>query len=732
MSKLKIPIAVVGIILVVCSLLLAAYIGISGLKYYKVAVGYKDLSDLSYELSYAVFTGEGGYENREGFISSLLSERESESAFPISTRINPVTALYRNTAGIDGAREQKGETVSNEIGVSAVSGSYILNEYYVKNKVLTLSDGRYMNCSLRYKEGDTVEIMATDGLGLSVGDPCVLALSGKEDGQDVYISCTVVGTVKKGLIMPCLYKMSDETKITIRLMYDILYEDETVYLPELDFLTCDRESDNLFIAAYNVLDGNGIKGSDPYDIGISNLIKKYSGLNPAIGATVGNMTDIYSFLYGSNYGLDSLFFDTPIDLSDFSGFVCLSFFPCLLSLFVLIRIVIFIRSKPKKGFVLKSVLSVLLCALITAFPFMLSFTLTSDLITYKKIVNNMDLSFFADGGTDKKYLAFFGSERGKNFKSFVSELSGQEAFVSSFAFENSVADRLYTGNENPAFSVVNEHDLKFSVKVKNAREEMADSFVIYDYYAEADLLRLTAGEYPDFGKNYRTGDILEIVVTDGLGLSVGDTCFLTLSALNENEEPVYTKCTVTGIAKKGVFIPYDKQIFARMRSANNVKLKYNTLFLNERVYTPSLKGYYTYNSNLIDHAETDHIKENALLMTMLVTKKTQDSAFLNLISELKRKYNALDMENDDIAPFSKSYNFRGMNYMGAYTENRYRYPDGSLTVNTVYLFSIILFLSLSLILCLLTAHRVYRLLKTKEEKSLSLFETELDEGYGDL
>ncbi|MGI6745361.1 MAG: hypothetical protein ACOX45_04180 [Acutalibacteraceae bacterium] len=102
------------------------------MKYYKVAVGYKDLSDLSYELSYAVFTGEGGYENREGFISSLLSERESESAFPISTRINPVTALYRNTAGIDGAREQKGETVSNEIGVSAVSGKLYIKRILCK------------------------------------------------------------------------------------------------------------------------------------------------------------------------------------------------------------------------------------------------------------------------------------------------------------------------------------------------------------------------------------------------------------------------------------------------------------------------------------------------------------------------------------------------------------------------------------------------------------------------
>ena len=85
MNKLKTPISVIGIILAVCSLILAAYIGISGLKYYKISVGYKDLSDLSYELSYAVFTGEGGYENREGFISSLLSEGKSESAFPIST-----------------------------------------------------------------------------------------------------------------------------------------------------------------------------------------------------------------------------------------------------------------------------------------------------------------------------------------------------------------------------------------------------------------------------------------------------------------------------------------------------------------------------------------------------------------------------------------------------------------------------------------------------------------------
>lgn len=725
MNKLKTPISVIGIILAVCSLILAAYIGISGLKYYKISVGYKDLSDLSYELSYAVFTGEGGYENREGFISSLLSEGKSESAFPISTRMNPVTALYRNTASIDEAKKQKGETVSNEIGISAVCGSYILNEYYVKNEVLTLSDGRYMDCSLRYKEGDAVEIMVTDGLGLSVGDSCILALSDEE-----YISCTVVGTVKKGFIMPLLHKMSDETKITIRLVYDILYEDETVYLPALDFLTCDRESDNIFIAAYNALDKNGNAKNAFYDTGISSLIKKYDGLSTVPGA-IGNMRNIYSFFYASNYGFDTLFFDTPIDLSDFSGFVCLCLFPSLLSLFVLIHIIILFRPKPKKRFVLKSVLSVLLCALITALPLMLSFTLTSDLIAYKKIINETDLSFFTNGSTDKKYLAFFGSEREKNFKAFVSELSEHEEFISSFAFESSVADRLYTGNENPEFSVVNELDLKLSIRARDAREEIADSFIIYDYYAKADLLKITAGEYPDFGKEYKTGDILEIVVTDGLGLSVGNTCFLTLSALNENEEPVYVKCTVTGIAKKGVFMPYETQLFAVKRDIN-VKRRYNELFLNERVYTPSLKGYYTYDSNLFDHAETDHIKENALYMTMLVTKKTDDSEFSKLISELKRKYNALDMENDDIAPLSKSYNFRTILYMGAHTGNQYRYPDGSLTTNTIYLSSIILFLSLSFLLFLLTLYRVYILQKAKKEKASTLFETELDEGYSDF
>lgn len=182
------------------------------------------------------------------------------------------------------------------------------------------------------------------------------------------------------------------------------------------------------------------------------------------------------------------------------------------------------------------------------------------------------------------------------------------------------------------------------------------SYEIPEMFIKSDYLKCKEGRYPDFDFKYKNGDTVEIMVTDGLGLNTGDTCFISLDALDKNDELVVVKAKVVGIASKGVFLPYYERYFSG--DATTVNEAYNRVFNGEMIYYPNLSDFYIYNSHFRPE-EKDVDDRTTVAMTLV-----EENAVLE-ISEIAKKYDGtLASQRTGLFTSSKNiYSFRSfVNY----------------------------------------------------------------------
>ncbi len=131
---------------------------------------------------------------------------------------------------------------------------------------------------------------------------------------------------------------------------------------------------------------------------------------------------------------------------------------------------------------------------------------------------------------------------------------------------------------------------KFYASVNNGR--MLDAFSSYqlsEEFADRGLIKLKNGRMMNF--NEKNADCIEIVVTEGLGICIGETVYLTVNGLDEQYRQPVIKAEVVGIAEKGTFLFGSADYCGRDIGTEKM---YSYIFNQEMIYVPDLSYLYKY------------------------------------------------------------------------------------------------------------------------------------------
>ncbi|NLA77088.1 MAG: hypothetical protein GX851_04560, partial [Clostridiales bacterium] len=223
-----------------------------------------------------------------------------------------------------------------------------------------------------------------------------------------------------------------------------------------------------------------------------------------------------------------------------------------------------------RGFFIKLALSLSLVAVLTFYPLKTISDMLETDKNYKNILLNMRYLplelYYNDRRADYAVYRISESEPEKLYDTIFKEVSQMDCFgfmgiinmnpvfVSSFY--------LNVGEPELEYSEVKIGDITHkNVSVKNGRELKSEngksisSYTVFDFFAQNDLLEIVSGRMLDCEKDYDRGDTVEVVVTSGIGCSVGDILYISLNAMDESYTQVLIRAEVTGIAEKGVFLP---------------------------------------------------------------------------------------------------------------------------------------------------------------------------------
>lgn len=257
----------------------------------------------------------------------------------------------------------------------------------------------------------------------------------------------------------------------------------------------------------------------------------------------------------------------------------------------------------------------------------------------------------------EQFAVFYGNNASKSANSYIEKVNSIKGVESSHIFNTNtnLITQLFIGvnkleyetkNEQVGTNVKGEPFIYRKLEVKNAdgyqvtnNESLwvdgnlnIGSYEIPEMFVKSNCLKLKDGRYPDFKSSYSTGDIVEIVVTDGLGLKINDECFISLDALDENENLVVLKAKVVGIASKGVFLPYYERYFSEHSS--DVSEAYNRVFNGEMIYYTDLSDLYKYNSHFT--TEENEVNDNTIVTLILVDNEVA-SVTAGLLEEFDGK-----------------------------------------------------------------------------------------------
>ncbi len=286
----------------------------------------------------------------------------------------------------------------------------------------------------------------------------------------------------------------------------------------------------------------------------------------------------------------------------------------------------------KKRLIIKIVALVLFSLLIISYPA----KMCVDSIIRYKMYNDLCYNehLFLDLPSSS-FSVFYGKSAIQNAENYINEVQNVVGVESTHVFDTNpdLITRIFIGTDNLVYKTISEQSVSdrgestfnyrrlevenfegYSVENSSfwnpvgpniGSYELPEIFQMYDY------LKCERGRYPDFTKKYKSGDTVEIMVTDGMGLDVGDKCFIALDALDENNELVVVKAEVVGIASKGVFLPYYKGYFSG--DSTNVENAYKRVLYSEMIYYTNLGGLYKYNS----HFTPDEVTPDTTTVTMV-------------------------------------------------------------------------------------------------------------------
>ncbi len=131
---------------------------------------------------------------------------------------------------------------------------------------------------------------------------------------------------------------------------------------------------------------------------------------------------------------------------------------------------------------------------------------------------------------------------------------------------------------------------KYRASIKNFDSSFSfHSYQLSEYFVENGLIKLIEGRMLDFNK--KDNDCIEILVTEGLGLSLNDEVYATVSGLDENRKQIVVKAKIVGIVEKGAFL-YGSSMYCD--GIRTPFVLYNYLFHEEIIFTSDISYLYQY------------------------------------------------------------------------------------------------------------------------------------------
>ncbi len=172
-------------------------------------------------------------------------------------------------------------------------------------------------------------------------------------------------------------------------------------------------------------------------------------------------------------------------------------------------------------------------------------------------------------------------------KTLESKLNYSTAFLASEPITAA-----YRCDSEPDIEYIKVEDNKEQkyAKIKNG-EILLDvaGFELTEKYADDHTVVLKEGRMIDYNKT--STEPMEILVTEGLGMNIGDFCYLAVNGLDDEFKQPVVKAKVVGIAEKGAFIPGNPLYCNKQVSIINM---YSFIFEKEMIYTFDVSSYYTY------------------------------------------------------------------------------------------------------------------------------------------
>ncbi len=765
MKKLQYAAVAASVIVMICSLTLGGIVADRGVKYYKLLTNAADSTMLynneNQYIYYAGFIGRDCEATRDLFLRKLSLVDGFVTSFPFDTNSDIVKTLY---AGVNGLEYDIVETdlngvVNKEISVKNISGaevgndasskveigSYIVSRYYAAKDALRLKNGSYMNFTKQYVKGDVVEIVVTDGLGLAVGDLCFLALRAMDDVLNpVHIQCKVVGIADKGIFLPyypAYFSADNTTAFTIN---RALHRKEMIYLPDIsgmytynfEYKDLNHDGKNVFCVAAYILNSTGSKEETKQrENHILSLMSEASAVRLDAGSNLGLFTSRYNF-NSVIWHINSLNYDGSPYFGDFTAYINFSTSIIILCAAVFVASLVLLRFKAKavvrKGLIIRCVSFTVSCFLVCLFPLSVSFRLLSDAVKYE-IIKAKTSYGQSESESITAYLVFYGQDALKNREAFAREMENEnlKANITCFIEQADISD-IYTGIDELEYEIKDTEDVvgtERNIYVKNAEDINvymdASVYTIYDVYVKSDYLKIIDGKYPDLSRKYKKGDTVEIAVSDEWGLNVGDICFLTLRALDENKMPVYIKCVVTAVVSGDIFMPYSEDYFSPYK-AFSIDSVYSNLFERKKIYIPDLSWSYTYGCayfQLQDFEINKSIRDRFQVAAVTFDDKNA-AEITDTIDELCQRYDAKRADAMQ-GLLSTRYNYTSITEINEYSQ--YRPADGSMGAYQIYLSVAIAIILLTAALWLLVGLQIAKFTKCREKVVLK--HTELDENY---
>lgn len=304
-----------------------------------------------------------------------------------------------------------------------------------------------------------------------------------------------------------------------------------------------------------------------------------------------------------------------------------------------------------KKLLMKISLLVIVSLLILLFPLKLCYLSINKYIQYNEL---QELSCFSLGTNNEsvQFFVFYGNNAQSNAHNYIENIQDTPGVESTHIFNTNtnLITYLYTDVADLKYKTVVEqvgrndsipinyrklvvensqgYQVSNSGTIWNENILNIGSYEIPEMFVKTDYLKCTEGRYPDLGLEYQNNETVEIMVTSDLGLNIGDSCYVALDAIDENDELVVVNATVVGIASKGIFLPYYDRYFSG--DASTVDEAYNRVFNGEMIYYPNLSKFYTYNSHFKPEEENAHDKTTA---TMILVDNNMVSHIENILKE---------------------------------------------------------------------------------------------------